>query len=78
MHGVATKELEYVQGYGDGVAAHRLVDKSAPYMPSPGFTPEDKFMSALPDGAMSPEAKSLIRNLDGSSSEDSGTTGGVA
>jgi hypothetical protein len=77
VHGVATKELEYVQGYSDGAAPRQLVHESAPYFSSPGFTPEDKFLSTFPDEAMSPEAKSLIRNPDGSSSEDPNTMGGV-
>lgn len=57
MHDVATKELEYVQGYGDSI------DEA--YLPSPGFTPEDGYMvdsdGNVPDDAMSPEARDLLR-----------------
>jgi hypothetical protein len=61
VHDVATKELEYVQGYGDSF------DEA--YIPSPGFSPGDT-RSGLPDSAMSPEARALIRNADGSASDD--------
>ena len=40
MHGVATKELEYVQGYGDSWDS---------YAPVYGYTPEDMCMSDAED-----------------------------
>lgn len=56
MHDVATKELEYVRGYGDSI------DEA--YLPSPGFTPEDGYIpdsnGNVPDDAMSPEARDLL------------------
>jgi hypothetical protein len=55
MHGVATKELEYVQGSSS-------MDDARDYMPTPGYTPDDSFIS---DQAMSPEAQSLIQKSSG-------------
>jgi hypothetical protein len=62
VHDVATKELEYVQGYGDSID-----EAAAALMPSAGYTPGDGFMS--------PESRAILRNADGSAT-DSGAGNG--
>lgn len=57
MHDVATKELQYVQGNRQGNRTS-FDDLKAKFTPTPGFTPDDNFMSC--DMPFSPEAKRLI------------------
>ena len=65
MHGVATKELEWIGS----------VSADENYMPAPGFSPDDSSMTdSLPDDMMSPEARRLIRNPDGSPVHSSGNS----